>query len=148
MIPLFCFPLTWLVSLTAELALDYLYCIYICLIVILHMDAYRVVQKSEATNSWPQFCQILTDLHFFTGRLLGKFAVNWLLKIPPLVKMWWVVNNQIKKGSLPSLSVKNFKSVNSWQSYKKDRRCLVHFVHMATTAKRRRKCTRQPRSCL
>ena len=45
MIPIFCFPLTWLVSLTAELALDYLYCIYICLIVILHMDAYRVVQK-------------------------------------------------------------------------------------------------------
>jgi len=80
---------------------------------------------------------ILSNLNrftfFFTGRLLGKFAVNWLLKIPPLVKMWWVVNNQIKKGSLPSLSVKNLKSVNSWRSYKKERRCLVHFVRLATT---------------
>jgi len=40
--------------------------------------------KSEATNSWPQFCQILTNFQIlFTGRFLGKFAAKWLLKIPP-----------------------------------------------------------------
>jgi len=45
-----------------------------------------VGQKSEATpvaiilpnrNRFAEF--------FFTGRFLGKFAVNWLLKIPPLI---------------------------------------------------------------
>jgi len=46
---------------------------------------YMVGQKSEATNSWQQFCQILTDLHFFIERFLGKFAVNCLLEIPPLL---------------------------------------------------------------
>jgi len=40
--------------------------------------------KSEATNSWPYFCQILTDLHKF---FLGKFAVNWLLKPPYFLHM-------------------------------------------------------------
>jgi len=29
-------------------------------------------------------CQILTDLkNVFTGRFFGKFAVKWILKIPP-----------------------------------------------------------------
>jgi len=28
-------------------------------------------------------CQILTDLKKLTGRFLGKFAVKWILKIPP-----------------------------------------------------------------
>jgi len=42
-------------------------------------------RKSDATNSWPQFCQILIDLQkFFTGRFLGKFAVKWLLTAPLL----------------------------------------------------------------
>jgi len=40
--------------------------------------------KNGATDSLPQFCQILTDLiTFFTGRFLGKLAVKWTLKIPP-----------------------------------------------------------------
>ena len=43
----------------------------------------RVGQKSGVTNSWPYFCQILTDLKKITGRFLGKFAVKWVLKIPP-----------------------------------------------------------------
>jgi len=44
----------------------------------------RVGRKSEATNSWPQFCQILIDLpKNFTRRFSGKFAVKSLLKIPP-----------------------------------------------------------------
>jgi len=42
-----------------------------------------LVQKSEATESWPYFCHILTDLKKFTGRFLGKFAVKWILTIPP-----------------------------------------------------------------
>jgi len=39
-------------------------------------------KKSEATHSWPQFCQILTDLQtfLFTGRFPGKFAIKNLLK--------------------------------------------------------------------
>jgi len=37
---------------------------------------YRVGQKRSHS-------EILTDLHFFTGRLLSKFAVKWTLKIPP-----------------------------------------------------------------
>jgi len=53
------------------------------------------------------------------------------------------VSNQIKKGLLSSVPVKNnFESVNIWQSYKRERDCLVHFVRLA---KRRRKCTRQTR---
>jgi len=31
------------------------------------------------------FYQILTDLHFFTGRFPGKFVVKWSLKISPLL---------------------------------------------------------------
>jgi len=75
---------------------------------------------------------ILSNLNrfanFFTGRFLGKFAVNWTLKIPPhfayvatlpcetlisakqaindklqgsvarYLRCGWVFNNQIKKG--------------------------------------------------
>jgi len=38
-----------------------------------------------------------------------------------------VVNNQIKKGLLLSLSVKkNLKSVNIWQNYKQERGCPMH----------------------
>ena len=53
------------------------------------------------------------------------------------------VNNRIKKGLLI------FLSVNVLQSYKQERGCIVHIVRLATTLlKRRRKSTRQPRSCL
>jgi len=41
-----------------------------------------------------------------------------------------VVNNQIKKGLLLSLSVIFFKSVNIWQSYKQERDWLVHFLRL------------------
>ena len=45
-----------------------------------------------------------------------------------------VVNNQIKKGLLLSLSVKFFlKSVNIWQSYIHKRGCLMHFARLANT---------------
>ena len=43
-----------------------------------------------------------------------------------------IVNNQIKKGLLLSMSVIFFKSVNIWQSYKQERGCLMHFVRLAT----------------
>jgi len=42
-----------------------------------------------------------------------------------------VVNNQIKKGLLLSLSVIFFKSVNIWQSFKHERACLMHLVRLA-----------------
>jgi len=44
-----------------------------------------------------------------------------------------IVNNQIKKGLLLSMSVIFFKSVNIWQSYKQERGCLMHFVRLADT---------------
>ena len=40
--------------------------------------------ENGATDSWPSFCQTLTDsTKNFTGRFLGKFAVKQILKIPP-----------------------------------------------------------------
>ena len=42
-----------------------------------------------------------------------------------------VVNNEIKKGLLLSLQMKNIlKSVNIWQSYKKERDCLVQILRL------------------
>ena len=41
-----------------------------------------------------------------------------------------VVNNQIKKGVLLSLSEKKLKSVNIWRSYKQERDCLMHFLRL------------------
>jgi len=42
-----------------------------------------------------------------------------------------IVNNQIKKGLLPSLWVtKSLKSVNIWQSYKQEHDCIVHFLSL------------------
>jgi len=42
---------------------------------------YRVGQKCTP-NSWPQFCQILTDFqNSFTGRFCNKFAVKWVLQV-------------------------------------------------------------------
>jgi len=47
---------------------------------------YRWRKTVGDRNSWPSFCQILTDLeNFSTGRFPGKFAVNWLKAIPPLL---------------------------------------------------------------
>jgi len=99
--------------------------------------------------------------NFLTGKFLGKFAVKCLLKIPPhlayvatlpcetlmsakqainyklqgsvatCLRCGGLINNQIKKGLLLSLWVKKIKSVNSWQSYKHERNCLVHFVRLA-----------------
>jgi len=102
-----------------------------------------------------------------------KFAVKWTLKVPShlayvgtlpcktlmsakhainnklqgsvatYLRYGGVVNNQIKKGLLLSLRVKNvFKSVNIWQSYKQERDCLVHFFRLLA------KCMRQSHSCL
>jgi len=38
--------------------------------------------KNGATDSRQEFSDILTDLHFFTGKFLTKFTVKWLLNIP------------------------------------------------------------------
>ena len=49
---------------------------------------YRVGQKSGDTDSWPQFCQIYTDLkRFFTGRFLGKFVVRMGIKPARFVQL-------------------------------------------------------------
>ena len=47
-----------------------------------------------------------------------------------MFQMWWVVNNQTKKGLLGSRVKTFFKSVNIWQSYKQERDCLVHFFRL------------------
>jgi len=97
---------------------------------------HRLGQESGATDSWPYFCQILTDLKNFIGIFLCKFVVKWALNIPPhlahvatlpyetlmsakqaindklqgsvaaYLRCGGVVNNQIKKGLLLSLRVK------------------------------------------
>jgi len=56
-----------------------------------------------------------------------KQAINDIVQTSAATYLRWdgVVNNQIKKDLLPSLSVKKVKSVNIWQSYKQDRGCLV-----------------------
>jgi len=96
---------------------------------------------------------------FFAGRFLGKFAVKWILKVPLLLAYvatlpcetltsenkrlainykvvviyltcGGVVNNQIKKGLLLSLSVKISEYLNQWLlvSYKQERGCLARFL--------------------
>ena len=60
----------------------------------------------------------------------AKHAINNKLQgsVATYLRYGGVVNNQIKKGLLLSLRVKNvFKSVNIWQSYQQERDCLVHF---------------------
>jgi len=59
------------------------------------------------------------------NKLQGSIATYW--------RYGGVVNNQIKNGLLLSLWVKKIKSVNIWQSYKQERRCLMHFVRLANT---------------
>jgi len=46
-------------------------------------DFCRMGQKTTP-KSWPYFCQFLTDFqNSFTWRFCSRFAVNWLLRIPP-----------------------------------------------------------------
>ena len=56
----------------------------VCIYKMLHFVIVHFIQggpKTEVTNSWRWFCQILTDLqNFFTRRFPGKFAVKWLYK--------------------------------------------------------------------
>jgi len=59
------------------------------------------------------------------GKLQGSVATN--------LRYGGVVNNQIKKGLLLSVSEKSLKSVNIWQSYKQECGCLMHFAHLANT---------------
>ena len=90
------------------------------------------------------------------------FAVKWISKIPPhfacvatlpcetlmsakqaindklqgsvatYLRCGEVVNNQIKKGLLLSVS-KKLKSVHIWRSYKQERGCFIHFAHLANS---------------
>jgi len=105
------------------------------------------------------FCQILTDLlNVFTGRFLSEFAVHAsphlayvyvatlpcetlisakqaiIYKLQGSVATYFrcggVVNNQIKKGLLLSLSEKKLKPVNIWQSYRQEHDCFVHFLRL------------------
>jgi len=66
----------------------------------------------------------------------AKQAINDKLQdsLATYLRCGGVVNNQIKKGLLLSLSVKFFlKSVNIWQSYNHKRGCLMHFARLANT---------------
>ena len=66
-------------------------------------------------------CEILVSAkQAINDRLQGSVVVY--------LRCGGVVNNQIKKGLLLSLRVKNLKSVNIWQSYKQKSDCLAHFL--------------------
>ena len=60
----------------------------------------------------------------------AKQAINDKLQgsVATYLRCGGVVNNQIKKGLLLSLSVNLFKSANIWQSYKQEHDCLAHFL--------------------
>jgi len=64
-----------------------------------------------------------------------KLAINDKLQcsVATYLRCDGVVNNQIKKGLLLSLSVSFVKPVKIWQSYTQERGCLVHFVRLANT---------------
>ena len=68
------------------------------------------------------------------GKLQGSVATN--------LRYGGVVNNQIKKGLLLSVSEKSLKSVNIWQSYKQECGCLMHFAHLANTLLKDEESTR------
>jgi len=121
-------------------------------------EIYRVGQKNGATDSWPQFCQILTDFkNNFTERFLSKFAVKCMLKIPPHLayvvtlpcetlmcakqavndKLQGSVATYLRCGGVVNEQIKKGlllslrvkkKSANVWQSNKQKRDCLVHFL--------------------
>ena len=93
----------------------------------------------------------------FTGRFLGKFAVKWILQIPPHLayvttlpcetplsanyKIVWLhilrvvglLIIKLRKVYCWVLVKKCLKSVNIWQSYKQERGCLMHFARLANT---------------
>jgi len=62
----------------------------------------------------------------------AKQAINDILQgsVAAYLRCGGVVNNQIKKGLLLSLTVKKIKSVNIWQSYKQESDCLAHFLRL------------------
>jgi len=62
----------------------------------------------------------------------SKQAINNKLQgsVATYFRCGGVVNNQIKKGLLLSLSEKKLKLVNIWQSYNQERDCLVHFLRV------------------
>jgi len=65
-----------------------------------------------------------------------KQATNHKLQgsVAAYLKCGGVVNNQINKNLLLSLSMKKYlKSVNIWQSYKQGHGCPMHFVSLANT---------------
>ena len=68
---------------------------------------------------------------------MRKEAINDKLQgsVATCLRFGGVVNNHIKTGLLLSLSVKKklYKSVNTWQSYKQECGCLVHFVRLVCT---------------
>ena len=73
-------------------------------------------------------------------KLHGSLATYW--------RCGGVVKNEIRTGSLLGLRMKkSLKSVNIWQSYKRERDCLVHFLRLLVVLARRSKSMRQPRSC-
>jgi len=43
---------------------------------------YRVGQKTKATDSWPLFCQILTDFHFFHSKIPWSICSKAVIKNP------------------------------------------------------------------
>ena len=75
-------------------------------------------------------------LHYLCETLTSaKQAINDKLQgsVATHLRCGGVVNNQIKKGLLPSLRVKkSYKSVNMWQSYKQERYCFLHFLRLLT----------------
>jgi len=60
----------------------------------------------------------------------AKQAINDKLQgsVAVYLRCGGVVNNQIKKCLLRSISEKKLKSTNIWQSYKQKRDCFVHFL--------------------
>ena len=62
----------------------------------------------------------------------AKQAINDKLQgsLATYLRCGGVINNQIKKGLLLSLSVDFFKSVYIWQNHKQERDCLVTLVHL------------------
>jgi len=77
-----------------------------------------------------------TSLNFWERTRVVPKALNDKLQgsVAAYLRCGGVVNNQIKKGLMLSMGMKNFlKSVNIWQSYEQERDCLVHFGNLANT---------------
>jgi len=74
-----------------------------------HYNIYRVGQKSGATVS---MTIILSNFNRF------EKVCHWKIRL------------QLNECIAECVSEKKFKSVNMWQSYKQERDCLVHFLHL------------------